>query len=752
MLKKIIWSISVMTIIGFGVLIFNLTTNNISAEIPSASSYVSTSKDWSIHFDDSMDPSTFTDETVTVLDEEGHPVSVDFDWNKDHTILTLYSPEDGYQLDETYQIDISDEVQTANGKQLSQSFVHSFETVAELPNIESEEQLWALLDERAEAREQSKPQQMQDESADGARESLGLGAGDDSSASNEASTSETNVQVDGIDEGDIVKSDGDYIYFARQDDIVIASSDDEDSRVVSQISEDNYHIQELYLHDDLLITIGSTHEPIREMDENSNQGTEAETMIYPPMMTQTTVYVYDMADREDPEQIREFSMEGSLSAARLMDGYLYLVGNNRPPVHILRNEDDEPQDDIDVRPFIKDTAVSDEGEPIDFEDLYFFPESDDESFMLLGSLDLNNMNEEANVETYLGASNQMYMSEDHIYTAVNKYNTESANNDDTSDRIMIARPANTEINQFKIDDGEITFNTSTVVNGTLLNQFSMDERDGTFRVATTKGDMWDDEEPSTNNLYTYDLDLNPLGAVEGLAEGEQIFSVRFMDQVAYMVTFEQVDPLFVIDLEDPSDPEVLGELKIPGFSNYLHPLDDDHVVGFGQHTELKEVEWSDEPIVRQVGLKLSVFDVSDPYSPEEKHIEILGEGAAHSEVTYNHKILYQHPEEENLFGFPAELMETEEVTRDGHTYEEHSFIFEGAFLYDISPDDGITLRDNITHQEPDIDHPDWESRVMRMVSVGDTLYTLSQDRMNVYDLSSGSVIDTVELPERQQRY
>ncbi len=598
----------------------------------------------------------------------------------------------------------------------------------ELPNIKNEDHLKRLIKERMKEQEFTIMEPTE--------EAASADTSNKDSAMSDTSTSDTNVQVQGIDEGDIVKTDGEFVYFARDDNIVIASTSGSDSKVVSTIKEKAFYPQELYLHQNYLISIGYSESTIRE--QHTTKESDPTDRLYPTMYAmQTTVYIYDISNTTNPKQIREFTMEGSLTASRKSDGYLYLVANHYPPISLLPEKED-----VEIRPFVKDTAVSTAGEPIDYEEMFYFPESNDNNFMLLSSIDLNNIDKEASVETYLGASNQLYMSKNHVYTAVNRYHTEDPKKGmaDT----MIANSADTEIIQFKIDKEKITFHASTIVNGTLINQFAMDERGDTFRVATTKNSGWQNDVPSTNNVYTFDLQLHPLGKIEGLAEGERIYSVRFMEDVAYMVTFRQMDPLFVIDLKDAKNPKVLGELKIPGFSNYLHPLDDNHVIGFGQHTELRNVEWSTEPIVSPAGFKLSLFDVSDPANPKEKFTEILGEGNSYSEINYNHKALYKHPDE-NLFGFPAYLFETKPVQHGDDFYEEEILVFEGAFLYDISPETGFTLKDSITHQKQSTIDYGWDTHIHRMVSVGDMLYTLSYDEMKVYDLGKEQVLETVDL-------
>ncbi|MFC4559249.1 beta-propeller domain-containing protein [Virgibacillus kekensis] len=746
-MKKTYWLIIAAGLLVISAAAAFFLSNETTATIPSKSSYAPSFKDWTIHFSEKMNPDTFTEKTVRVENRDGEQIDVTLDWNEEQTILTLRAPEKGYTLNQSYKITVSNNVETASGQQLKKDFSHSFTAVAELPNIKDKEQLVTLLSERMEQR-----QQMFTEQSEGTAESSdGDAAMDTASSSNEQKSSKTNVQVNGIDEGDIIKTDGKYVYFSRESDVVITSAEGNNSSVLSTISYENFHPAEIYLHKDLLVMIGHTSKPIREPRIADEPGSAEKTSL-PVHSTQTTALIYDVSDRNNPKKVREVSFEGSLNSSRLMDGQLYLIANQHPPYHILRDDSQNTLKKTELRPYIFDTVEGTKGRPLDFDSMFFFPESQEESFLMLGSIDLDNLKKRANIQAYLGASNQIYMSENHLYIAVHQYNYKKRDTNGAADIAIAMPPANTEISQFKIDKGKITFNASTVVPGSLINQFAMDERDGIFRVATTKGNMWRGEEPSTNNLYTFDMQMNPVGSLEGLAENERIYSVRFMDNVAYMVTFRQVDPLFVIDLKDPAKPTVLGKLKIPGFSNYLHPLDENHVIGFGQNTKLVESKHSKEPQVRMDGLKISVFDVSNPVNPVEKYSEIIGQGHSMSEINHDHNVLYEHPEN-NIYGFPATLFESKIVQQGDATFEDQKFVYEGAFLYNITPEKGIKLKDTITHQENmNIDYPDWASQVKRMVSVGNTLYTFSLNQMKVYDLSSEKVIKTVDLPELKERF
>lgn len=199
----------------------------------------------------------------------------------------------------------------------------------------------------------------------------------------------------------------------------------------------------------------------------------------------------------------------------------------------------------------------------------------------------------------------------------------------------------TVIHKIAVNKGDLEYQTHGEVPGYALNQFSMDEQAGYFRIATTKNRTWseyiedEEEKESYSNLYVLDKDMKIVGSVERLALGERIYSVRFMQDRAYLVTFKQTDPLFVIDLKNPVNPRVLGELKIPGFSNYLHPYDNDYLIGIGKDT--KETEWGG---VRTLGLKLSLFDVSDVSDPKEVDTYVMGDAGSDSIALNDHKAFF----------------------------------------------------------------------------------------------------------------
>jgi uncharacterized secreted protein with C-terminal beta-propeller domain len=264
---------------------------------------------------------------------------------------------------------------------------------------------------------------------------------------------------------------------------------------------------------------------------------------------------------------------------------------------------------------------------------------------------------------------------------------------------MNKRTQRTVINKIGISEGDISYKSVGEVPGQVLNQFSMDEYSGYFRIATTVGQVF--EGNSFNSVYVLDSDMNTVGSVEDLAPGEKIYSARFMQDRAYIVTFKSVDPLFVIDLSNPKDPKVLGYLKIPGYSDYLHPYDKDHVIGIGKDVnesiDADKVHSSGAVYYTAIlGLKVSMFDVSDFENPKEVSKIIIGERGTDSPALYDHKALL-FDREKGILVLPVTL--TKLVNRSyggGQSYEESEQIWQGAYVLNVNPDE-ISLRGRITH-------------------------------------------------------
>ncbi|MBM7586279.1 putative secreted protein with C-terminal beta-propeller domain [Bacillus pakistanensis] len=715
--------IAVVALICFG-LFFFFQKPSVSAGIPlDERSVVLSNKSWDLQFSTSMDKDSVNKENVYVTDNNGKKVPVTLDLSKDGKHLKIHPPKDGYSLDpEYFTLHLGSSVKSTWGLSIRRDKNIEFAVVPSLPTVKSKEHLkkyflTALKEEKNRPSLLGKTEERSD--SNGTPESA-----NSATLSQEKSTaaefSGTNNQVQGVDEGDRVKTDGKYIYHMTDGKLIITkAAPAENLEIASQTEfKQNFSPMHLFIHENTLLVIGNSWESYQDNLPRTKN------MIM-PIDGMTTGYIYDISNKQKPKLLREIGMEGHYVTSRMIDSQVYLISNHYPN-HLML----EQNEDIDLRPRIMDSLANEEPTRLDIDKIKYMPQSQEKNFTMFGSLDLNKPNSEMHVESYLGSGEQIYMSEDHLYIAVSKYFYE--NNGEWS-------PPNTEIYKFNVNNLDVQFASMGEVPGTVLNQFSMDEHEGYFRVATTQGEMWNDDKPSANNLYILDKNMKQVGEVENLARGERIYSVRFMGDRAYIVTFKQVDPLFVIDTANPSNPKVLGELKIPGFSTYLHPYDENHIIGFGQDTRtVKDPNGkSEEPIVMRGGMKISLFDITDFNNPKEADMEIIGGQGTHSELLHNHKALMHHPEKD-LFAFPVSIYQ------DGKKGPfDQEFAGQGALIYEISPENGIVQKAKLINDEEKAEN--WEDQIQRILYIDNQLYTISNNAVSAYDLNSFKSIESIKI-------
>ena len=246
----------------------------------------------------------------------------------------------------------------------------------------------------------------------------------------------------------------------------------------------------------------------------------------------------------------------------------------------------------------------------------------------------------------------------------------------------------------------------------------MDENGEYFRIATTTGNLWNINEDTKNNIYILNDKLEKVGEITGFAPNEKIYSVRYVKDKAYVVTFKQTDPLFVIDLLNPSNPQILGELKLPGYSTYLHPYDETHIIGFGYET--KETRTG----VTTDGLKMVMFDISDFTNPQVLFKVNIGDKYTSSELLYNHKALL-YSSEKNIMGFPLNSY------REGYSK---------ALIYEIDLEKGFILKGEIANNIKE-----YMNQVERIVFVKDYYYILSKNLVKIANMETIEVVKEIEL-------
>ena len=525
-----------------------------------------------------------------------------------------------------------------------------------------------------------------------------------STTTNEAKTdySRTNTQVDNVDEADIVKTDGKYIYYIAQNKVYIVNSENlkQESTIAIKSDKERIYPSEIYINKNkLIVLVNSNMVKTMQTDVASTDETYIDRVSgnVEPM---SRAIVYDVSDKENPKQIREVALDGYYVNSRMIGDNLYFISSKNVWYYGGIKDDD-------ILPLARDTAVSKEKQRIDCTKIAYFEGTKNNSFTMVAGFNTEK-NEPAITETFYGASEEIYASENNIYiTSV-----------DYSYNAFIEREIyKTTIYKFNLEEAKIKLQCKTEMEGNINNQFSIDEYDGNLRVATTLGSR----DKTENRLYIYDKDLNEIGKIDNMANGEEIYSVRFIGKVGYIVTFKEIDPLFVIDLSDPTRPEIKGELKIPGYSSYLHPYDETHIIGIGHNTKTNQYGGT-----QNTTMKMSMFDVSDLENPKEMFSVDIGNKYAYSEITSNHKALFYN-KAKNLIGFPVT------ITDYNTTKEEFT-------LYTIDLEKGFVEYGKIEQNKKD-----WQTNIKRGIYIGDSFYILAETKITKYNLETLEKIDEIKL-------
>lgn len=653
-----------------------------------------------------------------------------------------------------------------------------------------------------------------------------------------ADYSTTNIQVEGVDEADIIKTDGQYLYVIANNRLYIIRALQPDQLAVTAqvdlsaytetdlISTGEYPV-ELFLDTDhqrlILMVNGYLYDkqpavnPETVTDETSTSGESkselakiAGDLYYPYYSNKqyTSTRIYDIQDKAAPVLVRQFSQEGSYVSSRKIGSNLYVVTNQyqnmiygmsglavRDTVGAESTGDEN--DPAAYFPATNSGEVTGSWDTIPADRIGLVPDGDPGAQLVLSAIDTVNDSAEPDVLSIIGSSGTIYASNNYLYVAGYRYiwhepenlphatttpdmtiepaikaTTGIAIEPDTTVATGIAiepdttvatdtaiEPAMdyygysenfTDLYRFRLGNGTIEEAGTGTVPGTILNQYSMDESDGYFRLATTSGEVWrNDAYTSQNNLYILDEALNITGKIEGLAGGEVIKSVRFMGNQAYVVTFRTTDPLFVLDLADPTAPSVLGELKIPGYSSYLHPISNNRLLGFGYEVTVNG------DIAYENGLKVSLFDISDLSQPKEISTVVLGSRGSYSELVYNAKSLV-FSESKNLIAFPASLA----MTAAGQGNDYGWPYFQGLVVMNLM-DGQLQLRGGISHTdqlgqifadqtvsglEHYSDQAYGSAAITRGAYIGDVLYTFSSRWIMASHMSDLTTLGQVELP------
>ena len=568
------------------------------------------------------------------------------------------------------------------------------------------------------------------------------------SSSNELSSSKdystTNIQVENVDEADITKTDGDYIYSISDSNVIITDvMNPQEIKIANIIKLSDGSIPEdLILYKNELVVISTNSNSISNSYYTYNY------------KNNTIVRIYDITTKTNPKLIKSYELYEPYYTSRCINNVLYVISSGN-----LRQEDD-----MVIRNYKEDNSEK----QIALDNIKYLKDIKTKKQTLISVVDLDNAREDINVSSYLIDISNAYVSENIIYLLNQKYNYNSDtppisklfglkgaigvftyNNDKNS------RSYNTEIYKFDItQEGKVIYDTRNKIKGKTINQYSLDENNGHLRIALYDSDG--------ARIAIFDENLNQIGISEYVAKGEIMYSSRFMNDKVYLVTYKTMDPLFVIDLSDETSPKVLGELHIPGYSTYLHPYDENHLIGIGMQTEEIINKNSSGKVIsttsKIIGMKMALFDVTDVSNPVQISETIIGDRRTTSAILTNPKALL-FSKEKQLIAIPVNnYSEDFEIASSNNSYSSivnsyinynKSYTAEGYFVYNINIENGFNLKGVITHQTPTKSNSAYKyynnSKLLRGLYIDENLYTVSETGVKVNNLNTLELISELKI-------
>lgn len=519
------------------------------------------------------------------------------------------------------------------------------------------------------------------------------------------SYSKTNIQEDNVDEGDLIKTDGSYIYrmTTSYDEktydsiyrLTITQTDQgkldvlyntDLKELLSITSDDTIDFHEFYLQKEQLFILYTK----QHIEDNTAR-------------TQTYIAICNLKDKEHPKLTQNLSQSGYYVSSRISNGYLYTISNFN-------------ETSLQNKKQYEEYIPSVNGKTISCDDLYYPDNILMDSTYVVTSLSLDDHSDFKDTKAFSSSSGDTYVSDSAIYLYCTQYNDVTQ----------------TKISRIAYKNGTLTVGNSATVAGYFYDSFALSEKDGYLRMvatipannialfrdlATEKDSTENTITEDVNALYILDSDMNLVSKLTGIAPGEQIYSARFLGDMGYFVTYRNTDPLYSVDLSDPKNPTIVGQLKIPGFSNYLHAYDDGILLGIGQDI--------DPATQVSSGIKLSMFDISDPENVTERNKYVI-ENSEYSPALYDHKAIMINTDD-NIFGFVY-------TTYDSST-DQYGYYF-ATYTYDSKKGFVETARYRLNQKN----EYDYDS--VRGIYIGDYLYLSNNEQIVSYKLGDTTPIST----------
>ncbi len=516
--------------------------------------------------------------------------------------------------------------------------------------------------------------------------------------------STTNIQVAGVDEADTVKTDDNgYMYVLSNDTLYILTAyPPTQAQVLAKIKFADIYPIGIFVSGDRLAVLGSQYSfPVLTFPFYDR---------FYVADIKTYVRIYDIHDRSDPVLIKDLALTGSYFNSRMIGDYMYFVAS-------------KPAYTVNDAIFLPEIVMNGRATEIAPTDIRYFNGTEEYyQYTTFVAMNIQNTTEAPTyLTTLLGGTSNMYASQENMYVTFQEWYW----------------GGNTTICRIHLQANNMTIEASGKIPGQERNQYSMDEYGDYFRMQTS---TWSNG--SQTNVYVLDMNLTLVGSLENLAPGENFHSARFMGNRCYLVTFKKTDPLFVIDLSNATNPQVLGELKIPGYSDYLHPYDETHLIGVGKNT----VEAEEGEFAWYQGIKVSLFDVSNVTNPVQDASYVIGDRGSDTPVLTDPKA-FLFDRSRNLLAIPVMVAKIDESKYPSPVppYAYGDPVWQGDYVFDISLYHNLVLEGRITHLDNGTSINDQGYWVKRSLYIEDVFYTVSDRMIKMNRLEDLSQIGEVPL-------
>jgi len=542
------------------------------------------------------------------------------------------------------------------------------------------------------------------------------------SVSNSPSYTGTNVQVQGVDELDRVKTDGTHLFVSTHDSVALINAYPPNSTA-------------------LLSTLTFPNDQVLGLESVQNR---LMVIVQTGSWTAIELLLYDTTSLASPALMQNVTIAGTFVGARMAEGFVYVV--IQQPSYAFDSQGNATA----AMPVVSQGGVQSEMTP---SSVYYTNNTAQISFYTMISSISMSTGKESVVSVLTGPSATIYVSTSNIYVAytnyLDLYDVDGVPGNAWSEGVitpdMVMQSQNSTVLRTAYSNGTVTVAEAGVVPGTVLNQFSMDEYNGYFRIATSRFATITGVATTSDDVYVLDQNMEQVSALTNIAPGENIYAVRFSGDVGYVVTYQQIDPLFVISFKNITKPVILSSLKVTGYSDYLYPLAGGYLLGVGKES----VPASDGNFSYYLGLKISLFKVYENGSSVQVAKLDIGDRGTDSPVLSDH-LAFTYDPTRNITVIPLTLY----VVSGNQTYEGGipafgNPVWQGVYIIRVNST-GLTVLGKVSQYPVGQnfgDYPNDSLSIDRSVIIGDYLYTISQSEVIVSSMgSSFPTVATVQLP------